>query len=208
MRLYKRCEAKTFGVEDSVDETRRNWRERRGPERIEFKEPARLSLFEDWRELSTSPIYQQHRLTEAATEILEEGTYGLGKDAVKALLAERIYEEGGEERYEPVGIAIKLPSTRAIRGRRGLLVYAYANQPTPGRRVLAEGLGLQPIPTPGGLYMTNTLRVLVLTPFHARLCLTGRIGQSCSWGSYDRLTGGDDRPPAVEELDALGTLAP
>lgn len=208
MRLYERRPADTFGVLDSIDETRRNWRERRGPERVEFKEPNRQTLFEDWRELSTSPIYQLHRLTEAATEILQEGTYGLGKDAVKALLTERVYVVNGEERYEPVGIAIKLPSTRAIRGRRGLLVYAYANQPTPGRRVLAEGLGLQPIPTPGGLYMTNTLRVLVLTPFHARLCLTGRIGQSCSWGSYDRLTGGDDRPPAIEDVDALGTLAP
>ncbi|UMY18780.1 hypothetical protein MMB17_05545 [Methylobacterium organophilum] len=208
MRLYKRCEAKTFGVEDTVDETRRNWRERRGPERIEFKEPARLSLFEDWRELSTSPIYQQHRLTEAATEILEEGTYGLGKDAVKALLAERIYEEKGKERYEPVGIAIKLPSTKEIRRRAGLLVYAYADEPDQARRVLEGGLGFQPVPAPGGLYMTDTLRVLSLTRFHARLCLTGRIEQACSWGAYDRLTGGDDRPAATEDVDALGTLAP
>lgn len=208
MRLYKRNLAETFWVMDSVGETGRNWRVRRGPRRVEFVEPNRLSLFEDWRELSSSPVFQLHRLTEAATEILRTGTYGVGREAVKALLAERVYEVDGEERYEPVGIAIKLPSTPAIRRHAGLLVYAYSDQPAPGRPVRVDGLGFLPIPTPGGLYMTDTLRVLSLTPFHARLCLTGRIGQSCSWGSYDRLTGGDDRPPAVEELDALGTLAP
>lgn len=136
------------------------------------------------------------------------GTYGVGKEAVKALLAERVFEVDGEERYESVGISIKVPSMPVIRRGAGLLVYAYADQPDPAPRVLKRGLGFQPVPAPGGLYMTSTLRVLSLTPFHVRLCHSGRIEQSCSWGSYDRLTGSDDRQPAIEELDALGTLAP
>lgn len=178
------------------------------PERVRIWEHNRLSLFEDWRELSTSQIFQLHRLTDAATEILQEGLYGLGREAVKALLVEPIYVEGDEERSEAVGVSIKVPSTAAIRRGAGLLVYAYVDQPDPDRSVREDGLGFQPAPAPGGLYMTSTLRVLSLTRLHVRLCFTSRIEQSCSWGSYDRLTGGDDRPPATQELDALGTLAP
>jgi len=206
MQRYKRTHATNFGIGDSIDEIRRHRPDR--PERLGFNEPIRLSVFDDWRELSTSATFQLHRLSDEATKVLRDGTYGLAKASVKALLVERIHVEGGEERFEVVGISIKFPSTPAMRRRRGLLVYAYADQSERAPQVGEAGIGFLPVPAPGGLYMTQTLRVLSLTRFHARLCLTGRIEQSCSWGAYDRLTGGDERPPSKEDLDALGTLSP
>lgn len=181
----------------------------------------KLDLFESWQELRVARLFQIHRLTNEALTILEKGGYPppLNTDSVKAVQVRIVTYRTEEDRWEnrrpifgePSVISIKVPETREIAGRRGLLVYDEPTGEIVPKRLARLPWGRDPVviePARDGLRMTRSHRVLCLTAERARLFPTGQILSTLGCGEHDRRNPDAGVTIPDDTAEALGTLIP